>query len=292
VHNHPVGQPASAGARVLNFFRTPKGLLIIALSALLVLAAERSGAALVAPGVVAACLVAMLIDAPILRVREGAWQFPSGALLTGMIVAMVLSPHQSWHVAAVASAVAMVSKYVARTRSANVFNPAALALVVAYYVFGGRTGQSWWGALPELHPIALVALFATGIFITDRVNKLPAVLAFLGCYYLLFTIASFVGDPGHVAGIYRAPDLHMALFFAFFMVTDPPTSPPKQRDQIVFGVIVAVTSFAIFETQHLVYFMLAGLLVGNAWEAWRRWHHRWVRTKGKTLVARGEPIAE
>ena len=69
---------------------------------------------------------------------------------------------------------------------------------------------------------------------------MPAVLAFLGVYYLLVTIAAFVGDPARVAELYRAPDLHAALFFAFFMVTDPPTSPPKHRDQIMFGAIVAV----------------------------------------------------
>ena len=62
---------------------------------------------------------------------------------------------------------------------------------------------------------------------------MPAVLAFLGSYYLLFTVTAFVGDPARVAELFRAPDLHAALFFAFFMVTDPPTSPPKQRDQII-----------------------------------------------------------
>lgn len=292
MNKHTPAPPTSSASRLLKFFRTPKGLLIVVLALLLVLAASGSGALLVAPGVAAACLVAMIIDAPIIRIRESEWQFPSGALLTGMIVAMILSPHQPWYIAAVAAAIAVVSKYVARTRSANVFNPAALALVLAYYVFGGRTGQSWWGALPELHPIALIALFAAGIFITDRVNKLPAVLSFLGCYYLLFTVASFVGDPGHVAGIYRAPDLHMALFFAFFMVTDPPTSPPKQRDQVIFGAIVAVTSFAIFETRHLVYFMLAGLLVGNAWEAWRRWHQRSARNRNKAATPVASPVTE
>ena len=275
----------SATLRLQRFFRTPKGLLILVLLVLLIPAAFGTGVTLVAPGMLAACGIAMLVDAPILRVREKEWQFPSGALLTGMLVAMVLSPFQTWHIAAVAAAIAIVSKYIARTRSANVFNPAALALVITYYVFQGRTGQSWWGALSEMHPIALTALFATGLFITSRVNKLPAVLAFLGCYYLLFTIASFTGDPAHVAGIYRAPYLQMALFFAFFMVTDPPTSPPKQRDQIVFGVIVAVSSFAIFEIYHWVFFMLAGLLVGNVWEAARRWYSRMHRSKRDTVVA-------
>jgi Na+-translocating ferredoxin:NAD+ oxidoreductase RnfD subunit len=268
-----------------RFFRTPKGLLVIALVVLLIPASIAAGVSRVAPGFLAACIIAMLIDAPIIRYREKEWQFPSGALLSGMLVAMVLSPFQTWHIAAVAAAVAIVSKYIARTRSANVFNPAALALVIVYYVFDGRTGQSWWGALSEMHPVAMAALFATGLFITNRVNKMPAVLAFLGVYYLLFTIASFVGDPGHVAGIYRAPYLQMALFFAFFMVTDPPTSPPKQRDQIIFGAIVAVASFAIFEIYHWIFFMLAGLLVGNVWEAARRWYSRSNRTKRSVVAA-------
>lgn len=266
-----------------RFFRTPKGLLIIALAVLLVVGTAGTGLNLVAPGVLAASFVAMLVDAPILRVRSGEWQFPSGALLTGMIVAMVLSPHQHWYIAAITSVAAILSKYVARTRSANVFNPAALALVAVFFAF--HTPQSWWGALPELSPLAIVVLFATGIFIADRVNKMPAVVAFLGVYYLLFTVASFVGTPEHVAGIYRAPDLHAALFFAFFMVSDPPTSPPKQRDQIVFGVLVAVISFALFETVHWVCFLLVGLLAGNVWEAWRRGYHRRARAKSGGITA-------
>jgi Na+-translocating ferredoxin:NAD+ oxidoreductase RnfD subunit len=262
-----------------RFFRTPKGLLVLALLALLIVATFGTGAALVLPGVLAASIVAMAVDAPILRYREGEWQFPSGALLTGLIIAMVLSPHQPWYVAAITAAVGIVSKYVARTRSANVFNPAALALVVTFYPF--QTPQSWWGALPELTPLAIIALFATGIFIAARVNKMPSVLAFLGAYYLLFTAASFIGNPAHVAGIFRAPYLHAALYFAFFMVSDPPTSPPKQRDQLIFGAVVAVVSFAVFETKHWVYFMLVGLLVANVWEAWRRGYHKRARAKAQ-----------
>src|SRR6185369_9447839 len=109
----------------------------------------------------------------------------------------------------------------------NVFNPAALALVATFYVF--NTAQSWWGALPELTPIAVTVLLATGVFITFKVSKVPAVIVFLGTYYLLFTVTAFVGDPRRVAALYRAPDLNAALYFAFFMVTDPPTSPPKYR---------------------------------------------------------------
>lgn len=258
-----------------RYFRTPKGLLIIILAILTAIAAWGEGVALVAPGLVSAMVVAMLVDAPILRVREREWVFPDGALLTGLIVALILSPHEPWAVTAITSAVAIVSKYLFRVGRANVFNPAAFALVATFYVFD--TGQSWWGALPEIPPAALAVLFATGLFITRRVNKMPVVLVFLGAYYLLFTITAFFGDPARVAALYRAPDLHAALFFAFFMVTDPPTSPPKHNDQLVFGVIVAVASYGVFELIGAAYFLLAGLLVGNAWEAGRRWRVRRVR---------------
>lgn len=251
-----------------KFFRTPKGLLIIVLAGLAVMAAPNEGVGRVLPGLAGAVLVAGLLDVVILRLRHPRWEFPSGAVLTGLIIAMVLSPFEPWWVPAATSAIAIASKYVIRTKATNIFNPAALALVVSFYAF--NTAQSWWGALPELWPWAVLAMFVTGAFITDRVNKMPLVLAFLGVYYLLFTVTAFVGDPRHVVEIFRAPDLHAVLYFAFFMLTDPPTAPIKYKDQIICGVLVAAASYALFETAGVVYYLLAGVMVGNVWEAVRR----------------------
>ena len=83
-----------------------------------------------------------------------------------------------------------------------------------------------------------------------------------------------MGDPRWVSEIYRSPDLEAALFFAFVILTDPPTSPAKYPDQIVCGVLVAVVSFIFFEWAGVVYYLLAGVLVGNVWEAWRRVQRR------------------
>lgn len=253
---------------VWRFFQTPKGLLTIVLVILVALAAPHEGIALVAPGLVTAVLVAGGIDLFVLRKIRGGWEFPSGAVLTGLIVAMILTPQEPWYVAAATSAVAIASKYAARTRSANIFNPAALALVATFYVF--NTGQSWWGALPNTTPLALVVLLATGAFIVDRVNKVPLVLVFLFTYFGLFTLTSFLSNPGGVAELFRAPDLHAVLFFAFFILTDPPTSPVRYPDQIVCAVLVALASYATFEWVGAAYYLLAGVLVGNIWEAWHR----------------------
>jgi len=264
--------PASHSRRLLaarKFFRTPKGPLTLVFGILLALAVPAAGAGQVTPGLLAATGIAALVDLVILRARNGAWEFPSGAILTGLIIAMLLTPLEPWYVGAVTSALAVVSKYVLRSRAANLFNPAALGIVATFYIFD--TGQNWWGSLPDSGVVGLVALFATGAFITDRVNKMPMVLAFLGAYYLLFTGTAFAGQAERVSEIFRSPDLQAVLFFAFFILTDPPTSPTKYPHQVFCGVLVAVASYLAFEVIGASYYLLAGVLIGNVWEAWRRW---------------------
>ena len=261
---------STSSSAMWRFFQTPKGLLIIVLVILIAVTAPHEGIRRIVPGLAAAVAVGAAIDLLILRKMHGEWEFPSGAVLTGLIVAMILTPQEPWYVGACTSAVAIGSKYIARTRSANIFNPAALALVATFYIF--NTGQSWWGALPEITPWALLLLAATGIFITDRVNKFPLALVFLGVYFGLFTLTTYVSEPGRVAEVFRAPDLHATLFFAFFILTDPPTSPVRYPDQIVCAVLVALVSFGIFQWVGAAYYLLAGVLVGNVWEAWHRWY--------------------
>jgi Na+-translocating ferredoxin:NAD+ oxidoreductase RnfD subunit len=235
---------------------------------LIAIAAPGQGGSLIAIGLGSAVLASGVVDVLILRRRKGVWEFPSGAVLTAMIVAMVLQPQAPWYVTTITSVGAVVSKYILRSRFSNIFIPAALAIVAAFYVF--HTGQSWWGALPEVAPAAQLVLVAAGVFITDRVNKMPLVLAFLGTYFSLFTVTAFVSDPRWVSEIYRSPDLQAALFFAFIILTDPPTSPAKYPDQIACGALVAVVAYAFFEWAGVVYYLLAGVLAGNVFEAWRR----------------------
>ena len=258
--------------RIRNFLRTPKGLLLIILAIFTAIAAPGQGIRAVATGMGGAIFAAGAIDALILRVRKEAWEFPSGAVLTAMIVAMVLRAQEPWYVVAITSMAAVLSKYILRARTANVFNPAALAIIGSFYVF--HTGQSWWGALPEMSPWAQLVLLAGGAYITDRVNKMPLVLSFLGAYFLLFTATSFLADPRWVSEIFRPPDVEAAAFFAFIILTDPPTSPVRYRDQMVCGVLVALVSYAFFEWGGVVYYLLAGTLAGNVWEAWRRVNRR------------------
>ncbi len=268
-------RPRSALAR---FWSTPKGEMLLVLIALTALAAPHAGLGRVMVLIGAALAPALALDAVLVRSLRGRWLFPSGALLSALFVGVLLDPFVAWYVPALAASVAVASKYLFRTRWSNVFNPAALALVWAAVFLG--SGQSWWGALADLPLICLVILLAAGLWVISRINKLPMVLAFGGAYFLIFTAAAFLGDAARVAEIFRAPDLHAALFFAFFMLTDPPTSPTRYRDQVWYGLLVAVASAACFLFFGSVYFLLAGLLVGNLWETWRR-----LRLPGRAALA-------
>jgi Na+-translocating ferredoxin:NAD+ oxidoreductase RnfD subunit len=253
---------------VKQFFKTPKGLLTVILAVLIAIAAPSRLGATVAAGLGGAALAAGLADLLIVRARKGVWEFPSGAVLTAMIVTMVLRAQEPWYVLGVTSLIAVLSKYIIRSRTANVFNPAALGMIASFYLF--HTGQDWWGALTEVAPLYKLALLAGGVFIANRVNKMPLVLTFLGAYFALFTVTAFAGDPLPTAEIFRTPDAEAALYFAFFILTDPPTSPAKYPDQIICGLIAAAASYAVFQFAGVVYYLLAGAIVGNVWEAWRR----------------------
>lgn len=260
----------SAASRLARWLRTPKGLFAAMLAVLTIPAAHHTGWALALPGLVAATLTAMVLDVPLLRWRDGQWGVPDGAMLTGWLVALILSPHVPWPVAAASAALGIVAKHAVRVRRANVLNPAAAALVVSYFLFD--TGQSWWGALPELAIGWVALLLGLGVFMAQRLHKLPLALTFLGVHFALATIMAYAGRAAPMAELFRAPDVHMALFFAGFMATDPPTSPPRATDQVIFGLIAAVAGFALFMIVGAVYFLLGGLLVANLWEGWRKWN--------------------
>ncbi|MEO8539922.1 MAG: hypothetical protein ABI577_09300 [bacterium] len=248
--------------------RSPKGNLLVVLGLIAVVACLSAGTELVLPRVMVAVGAAALADIIVQRFGRRAWIFPTAGILSGLIVALILSPYDSFIIAPATAVLAITSKHIFRARFANIFNPAAFALVVSAVLFGA--GHSWWGALPDLGWPGAVIILAAGTYTANRINKLPMVLVFLGGFYGLFTVASFAGNSTAVASVFRAPDLQAALFFALFMLDDPPTCPVKYRDQAIYGAIVALFAFGTFEYFGWLYYTMAGLLVGNAWWAFQR----------------------
>ncbi len=249
-------------ARLRRFFRSPKGYALVALVALAAVATPAAGLDAAATVIVAAIAGASIMEVVLIRLGQAEWRFPSSAILSGLIVGLVLSPQEPWYVAAAAGFLATDAKHLLRLGRSHIFNPAAAGLMAVYLLFS--TGQSWWGALPDLPAPALVLLLIAGYLVAERANKLPAALTFGAVYVVLFTAASFFLEPAYVSEVFRSPFVNATLFFALFMVTDPPTSPVTFIDQFWFGAVVAAASYLTYILTRGLYFLLIGILAGNA----------------------------
>lgn len=250
-------------ARVRHYLRTPKGSLLVILALLFIVSSSPASARRVALPLAASVAVVLSVDLPWLRWRRPRVTWPDGGLITALLVVMVISPYERWWVAPVTTAIALVSKHLVRWRGVNLLNPAAIGLLASYVFFDAA--HSWWGALTDV-PLrsAWPLLLLAGGFIVDRVNRAPLALTFLSVYFALFTGVAAVRAPEAVAEIFVTPDLQAAIFFAAFMLTDPPTSPATRPRQVICGIAAAVTAGAVFVLAGGAEFLLVGLLAGTA----------------------------
>ena len=124
------------------------------------------------------------------------------------------------------------------------------------------SGESWWGALAELPAPWTLVLCVMGVLLVERLNKLPLLLTFLLVYFGAFTAISF-SQPQLVAEMFRPPFLQAALFLAFFMLTDPPTSPGKASDQVWMGALAGFVAAGAQLAGLGQAYLLVGLLAVN-----------------------------
>lgn len=211
-----------------------------------------------------AAVTAMFIDTIIAVLKKRKLTFPDGAAITGLIVALVLSPMVSSSISALTVAIAIASKHLFTVKKKPIFNPAAFGLLITAVLFS--SGQSWWGGLSMLPIWCIVLVCIAGFLVTEKVNKFPQVLSFLGIYFLIVLIMGIIGIE-NVGDLIRVPYINSTLFLAFFMLTDPPTSLGKYKDQVKFGIITAVASITSYMILGGLTFLLVGILIANGWKA-------------------------
>ncbi|TXK73856.1 RnfABCDGE type electron transport complex subunit D [Paenibacillus sp. N3.4] len=243
-----------------HWAKKPKGYVINAMLAFLLLSAIWSFDIKGVYNVVVAVGVSIATDILCSRFSKRKPVFPDGAVVTGLIIALILSTATSWYMVAATSIMAILSKHLLVYKKKPVFNPAALGLLLSILFF--QTGQSWWGAFGDLPGWTVVFLLIGGYMITNRVNKFPQVFSFLGMYFSLLCIMGLV-HYGNAGDALRSPFINASLFFAFFMLTDPPTSPAKYKDQVIFGILSAVVGSIVYGVFGGLTYLFIGLLIGN-----------------------------
>jgi len=140
-----------------------------------------------------------------------------------------------------AAAIAIGSKFLVRFNGKHVFNPANVAIVSTMLLSDDvwiSTGQ-WRNAA-----IGAFALACLGFIVLTRAKRAETTITFILAYAaLLVGRAIWLGDPLEI------PLHHMQngalLIFAFFMISDPKTTPNTATGRILYATLVASIAFAI-----------------------------------------------
>ncbi len=181
---------------------------------------------------------------------------PRSALISALSLCLLLRT-DSLVIAAVAAAVTIASKFLIRARGKHIFNPTSFGLVVTILV----ADRAWvspgqWGSLAFF----AFLLAAVGSLVIHRAERSDVTWAFLAAWCaLVLGRAAWLGDPWAIP-------LHQLrsgtlLVFAFFMISDPKTTPDSRPGRILFAVCVAAGGgffrYVLYEPNGLLYSLVA-----------------------------------
>lgn len=181
---------------------------------------------------------------------------PKSALISSLSLCLLLRT-RSLALAATIAAITIFSKFLLRYRDKHVFNPTNFGLAIAILVFDGAwisSGQ--WGSVT----VAAFAFVCAGSVVLYRAERSDITWAFLASYLLLlWGRAWYLGDS------WRIP-LHQMqsgalLLFAFFMISDPKTTPDSRWGRVAFAAAVALgayyVQFKLFTPNSLILSLVA-----------------------------------
>ncbi len=199
-----------------------------------------------------ALIVSVAVDVIATYIKTKKLIFSYGPAISGLILALVFSPNLPLYYIAGTAFLAQALKHVVRFNKNNIFNPASLAMII---VFLFVPGEAWWGnKIPE----ALIL----GLIVSWRIKRLPASITFM-IGYVIFSILFGVAQ-GKAIILQNYLDLSTAwVFFAFFMLIEPRTSPRALKAQIIYASLVALIAVLAFAYSFYSPILLA-LLIGNA----------------------------
>ena len=185
---------------------------------------------------------------------------PRSALISALSLCLLLRTNHL-ALAAVAAVLAVASKFAIRVRGKHVFNPtngALAALLLLHAPVWVSAGQ--WGNTA----LFCFAIAGVGLLVVNRAARSDVTLGFLAAYALiLFGRALWLGQ--RLAVPLHQLESGALLLFAFFMISDPRTTPDSRAGRLLFAGLVAAGAafvpFVLYRTNGLLWSLAAGSLL-------------------------------
>jgi ferredoxin-NADP reductase len=167
-----------------------------------------------------------------------AFRVPANAesvYISALILALILDPAGPSHdLIAIgwAGVLAMASKYMIAPNKKHIFNPVALSVVITALVLD-QTASWWVGSAPML-PFVLLG----GVLLVLKIRRGGMVLSFLVTSGLTILVFTLLNGSNLFSTAQNTVLSSPWLFFAFIFVTEPLTTPPTRKLQLIYGSLV------------------------------------------------------
>jgi Na+-translocating ferredoxin:NAD+ oxidoreductase RnfD subunit len=203
-------------------------------------------------GIVAVALMSQYVATRLWKLPCFEWK---SAAISGLSLAILMrSP--SLAISLGLAFVAIFSKFLLRWEGKHIFNPTNFALVLGILVTGQvAIAPNQWGNG------AILAFFIVcmGSFVVNRAARSDISFAFLVSYAgLVFLRAAWNGTS--LSEPMNRLQTGSLLVFAFFMISDPKTTPNSHLGRLIFGTTVALVGAYL----QLILQIPAGLLIALA----------------------------
>jgi ferredoxin-NADP reductase len=195
----------------------------------------------------------------------GVKPYAESAIITGLILALLFMPPVAllgYVKLALVATFASLSKYLIAVRCKHIFNPAAVAIVIASA--GGVAFATWWIATPALVPVTIIVAF----LILYKIEKLQMALVFLAIALSLLLIESVFRGEISMTSIVASITSWPLFFFAGIMLSEPLTMAPRRKQQMIVAAVVGVLVTTDFHYSVLTMTPALALVIGNALSFW------------------------
>jgi Na+-transporting NADH:ubiquinone oxidoreductase subunit NqrB len=188
--------------------------------------------------VILACLG---VQALFIVFKTNDWTGLKSALITAFSLCLMLAANSTWTFV-LAAILGISSKFFLKVNGKHIFNPANFGIMVTLLI----TGDAWispgqWGS----NALLVMLVGCTGLVVLFKVKRLDTAFAFLIAFLGLSFIRNIIYLGWPMDFFWHQFSTGSLLLFAFFMITDPMSTPSARPARIIWSLMVGALTWYI-----------------------------------------------
>ncbi len=186
-------------------------------------------------------LCCLAVQALFIHFKTHDWTGLKSALITSFSLCLMMQANNTWTFI-LAAVLSISSKFFLKVNGRHIFNPANFGILVTLLL----TGDAWispgqWGS----DGLLLMFVGCTGLVVLLRVKRLDTAFAFIIAFLGLSFVRNILYQGWPADHFFHQLNTGTLLLFAFFMITDPMSTPSSRTARIIWATLTGVLAWYI-----------------------------------------------